>query len=50
MCDLKYMVKKTNVLYLKQQLFLFFSEALSMRNKIKNKNTDNSANANSDNA
>ena len=37
-----YMNKKTQNL-LKLQIFLFFSEALSMYNKITNKNTDNSA-------
>ena len=28
MCDLKYMDKKTHIIYLKSQIFLFFSEAL----------------------
>ena len=37
-----YMNKKTQNL-LKLQIFLFFSEALSMYNKITNENTDNSA-------
>ena len=42
MCDFKYMNKKTHNL-LKPQIFLFFSEASSMRNQITNENTDNSA-------
>ena len=39
---LKYMVKKS-IIYLKVQIFLFFSESLSMWNQIPNKNTDKSA-------
>ena len=42
MCDLKYMDKKTHNL-LKPQIFIFFSEALSMYNQITNENTDNTA-------
>ena len=42
-CDLKYMDKKAHMIYLKAQIFLFFSEALSMWNQITNKNTDNAA-------
>ena len=36
-------IKKTHIICLKSQIFLFFSEALSMRKQISNKNTDNSA-------
>ena len=36
-----YIVKKTHILYLKWQIFLFFSEALSLWNKFDN--SDNSA-------
>ena len=36
------MDKKTHIIYLKPQIFLFFSEALSMGNQISNENTDNS--------
>ena len=32
-----------NIIYLKPQIFLFFSEALSMWNQITNENTDDSA-------
>ena len=42
MCDLKYMDKK-HTIYLKPQIFIFFSEALSMCNQITNENRDNSA-------
>ena len=35
--------QKTHMIYLKAQIFLFFSEALSMWNQIANKNTDTSA-------
>ena len=31
--------KKKHITYLKSQIFLFFSEALSMLNQITNKNT-----------
>ena len=41
-CVQIYLKKKTQNL-LKVQIFLFFSEALSMYNKVKNENTDNSA-------
>ena len=41
-CVQIYINKKTQNL-LKLQIFLFFSEALSMYNKITNENTDNSA-------
>ena len=41
-CAQIYMNKKTQNL-LKLQIFLFFSEALSMYNKITSENTDNSA-------
>ena len=37
------MDKKTHIIYLKPQIFIFFSEALSMCNQITNENTDNSA-------
>ena len=43
MCDLKYMAKKIRIIYLKPQIFVFCSEALSMWNQITNENTDNSA-------
>ena len=33
--------KNTHIIYLKSEIFLFFSEVLSMWNKITNKNTDN---------
>ena len=33
----------THIIYLKAQVFLYFSEALSMYNQITNENTDNSA-------
>ena len=42
MCEFKYMDQKTHNI-LKAQIFLFFSEALSMFNQITNENTDNSA-------
>ena len=38
-----YMNKKNTQNLFKLQIFLFFSEALSMYNKITNENTDNSA-------
>ena len=38
-----YMNKKNTQNLFKLQIFLFFSEALSMYNKIINENTDNSA-------
>ena len=38
-----YMNKKNTQNLLKSQIFLFFSEALSMCNQITNENTDNSA-------
>ena len=38
-----YMNKKSTQNLFKLQIFLFFSEALSMYNKITNENTDNSA-------
>ena len=38
-----YMNKKNTQNLLKLQIFLFFSEALSICNKITNENTDNSA-------
>ena len=41
-CVQIYINKKTQNL-LKLQIFLFFSEALSMYNKFTNENTDNSA-------
>ena len=34
MCDLKYMDKKTDIVYLKAQIFIFLSEVLSMWNQI----------------
>ena len=34
--------KKTCIIYLKLQIFLFFSEPLSMSNQIAHKNIDNS--------
>ena len=42
-CVQIYMNKKNTQNLLKLQIFLFFSEALSMYNKIINENTDNSA-------
>ena len=35
--------RQKHIVYLKAQIFLFFSEDLSMWNQITNKNTDNSA-------
>ena len=35
------MKEKNHIISLKSQIFLFFSEASSMRNQITNKNTDN---------
>ena len=43
MCDFKDMDLKNTHNLLKAQIFLFFSEALSMCNQIRNKNTDNPA-------
>ena len=42
-CVQIYMNKKNRQNLLKVQIFLFFSEALSMYDKITNENTDNSA-------
>ena len=45
MCDFKYMNKKKQKTknLLKSQIFLFFSEALSVCNQITNETADNSA-------
>ena len=42
-CVQIYMNKKSTQNLLKLQIFIFFSEALSMYNKITNENIDNSA-------
>ena len=42
-CVQIYMNKKNTQNLLKLQIFIFFSEALSMYNKITNENIDNSA-------
>ena len=36
-------MEKKKTIYLKLQIFIFFSEVLSMWNQIANKNTDNPA-------
>ena len=33
-------IKKTHIIYLKPQIFFFFSEALSMRDRIAKENTE----------
>ena len=45
MCDLKYMDKKIHIVYLKAQIFIFFSEVINVKSnyQITNKNADNSA-------